>query len=186
VEKQRTSEKEARKVVQHSSAVLAAGCGRRGIKEEKQTRKALVGLDVVDGKEEMTAGVSPLWMVPSKVGRLGWYCLDEFLSSPLSAHVTTADARPTELAGSVLYRPLLSAASDLARLPRHVSTPRPRPLLCSPRPLKGRPRLSTSFLILILILIPKLKRDAQLLWARPLYSTEDGRILYRLVLQIRS
>jgi hypothetical protein len=68
VEKKRTGEEKARKVVGHSSAVLAAGCGRRGIKEKKQTRRALVGLDVVEGKEEMTAGVSPLWMVPSKVG----------------------------------------------------------------------------------------------------------------------
>lgn len=28
-----------------------------------------MGVDVVEGKEEMTAGVSPLWMVPSNVGR---------------------------------------------------------------------------------------------------------------------
>ena len=94
VEKKRTGEKEERNgMEEHGSAGLAAGRQRLGIGEVKQARRAaraLVGLDVMEGKEEMTAGVSPLWMVPSKVGLPTRLLLPafEFLSSPLCAHVT--------------------------------------------------------------------------------------------------
>jgi hypothetical protein len=113
VEKKRTGEKEERNGMEHGSAGLAAGRQRLGIGEVKQARRAtaraLVGLDVMEGKEEMTAGVSPLWMVPSKVGLPTRLLLPafEFLSSPLCAHVTRhARAVQVELS----CRRLLSAA----------------------------------------------------------------------------